>query len=394
MKRLLQISLDTVLASLLPIFSWLLLSIIIDRNLINVFTLTYPVQFIYGIFKSIFATGANISKEEDNNKNAVLSGMTLGMFLGSIVFGLLIYNVDYYIRFMNMDISIYKEFTIYSLVQIYLQLILSFVLMKNYYENNYNQANRYSIIFNCLNFIILIGSSLVFKDKIFIVFVTLLALSIYTIIITLKSYKKYKFRLNIFNLIKYDSVELFNQLLFFIIFLFGLSNVMDYGIKYILALTFVSLITDSQWDVFDSISTIAKIDISKNVFNYKEHRKNAYKLLSILFLSVIFMFVSLYWFYDLNFVITLIFLSFEIINFIIYPIYKIKTCFLQLEYSPLRITTNKIFASSSRVAFSFLNSPYCTGIGQICSSIYQFITINFIFNKHYVITLDGTVIKK
>jgi hypothetical protein len=368
MKKLLQISLDTVLASLLPIFSWLLLSIIIDRNLINVFTLTYPVQFIYGIFKSIFATGANISKEEDNNKNAVLSGMTLGMFLGSIVFGLLIYNVDYYIRFMNMDISIYKEFTIYSLVQIYLQLILSFVLMKNYYENNYNQANRYSIIFNCLNFIILIGSSLVFKDKIFIVFVTLLALSIYTIIITLKSYKKYKFRLNIFNLIKYDSVELFNQLLFFIIFLFGLSNVMDYGIKYILALTFVSLITDSQWDVFDSISTIAKIDISKNV--------------------------SLYWFYDLNLVVTLIFLSFEIINFIIYPIYKIKTCFLQLEYSPLRITTNKIFASSSRVAFSFLNSPYCTGMGQIFSSVYQFITINFIFSKHYVITLDGTVIKK
>ena len=58
---------------------------------------------------------------------------------------------------------------------------------------------------------------------------------------------------------------------------FGLSNALEFGEKYAIALNFVALITDTQWDAFDSISTVAKIDISKKKFNYKEHRKNAYK---------------------------------------------------------------------------------------------------------------------
>lgn len=394
MKRLLQISLDTLLASLLPIFSWLLLGLIIDKNLINVFTITYPIQFIYGIFKSVFATGANISKEEDKNKNAVLSAMTIGIILGSIIFGFLIYNVDNYITFMNMDPDLYKTFTIYSFVQIFLQLILEFVLMKNYYENKFNQANKYSVIFNLLNFFVLIGSSLIFEKQVYIVLLTLFITFSYTIIIVVKTYSKFKFKLNIINLIKYDSVELFNQLLFFIIFLFGLSNVIEYGAKYVLALTFVALITDAQWDIYDSITTAAKIDISKNKFNYKEHKKNAYKLLVILLISIFIMFISLYKFYKLNLFLTIVFLSFEIFNFIIYPIYKIKTCFLQLEYSPLKTTSNKIVASLSRVFLSFLKTPYCTGIGQVISSLYQYITINIMFNKNFKILKNGNIIKK
>ena len=38
MKRLLKISFDASLLSLIPILSWFALSLIIDRNLINVFT--------------------------------------------------------------------------------------------------------------------------------------------------------------------------------------------------------------------------------------------------------------------------------------------------------------------------------------------------------------------
>ena len=41
-----------------------------------------------------------------------------------------------------------------------------------------------------------------------------------------------------------DSVELFNNIAFFFIFLFGLSNAMEFGSQYTLALTFVALITD------------------------------------------------------------------------------------------------------------------------------------------------------
>ena len=80
--------------------------------------------------KSIFATGANISKEKDKNENAVLSGMTLGIIIGFIAFGFIVLNIESYIKFMNMEVSIYKEFAIYSVIQLYIQLIFSFVLEK------------------------------------------------------------------------------------------------------------------------------------------------------------------------------------------------------------------------------------------------------------------------
>ena len=115
MKRLLRISFDLSLLSFIPIISWFLLGIIVDKNLINIFTLTYPLQFIYYIIKSIFSTGANISKEKDKNENAVMSGLVLGTIVSIIIFTIILLNVDNYISFMNMDISTYKNFTIYSI---------------------------------------------------------------------------------------------------------------------------------------------------------------------------------------------------------------------------------------------------------------------------------------
>ena len=68
MKRLLKISFDLALLSFIPVLSWFCLSLIEDKNLINIFSLTYPIQYIWSVLKSIFATGANISKEKDKNK--------------------------------------------------------------------------------------------------------------------------------------------------------------------------------------------------------------------------------------------------------------------------------------------------------------------------------------
>ena len=394
MKRLLRISFNEAFFSLIPVLSWFALGMIVDKNLINVFTLTYPIQFIWAMMKSIFGTGANISKEKDKNENAVLSGMTLGTIIGFVVFGFIVLNIESYIKFMNMDVAIYKEFAIYSVIQLYIKLIFSFVLEKLYFENKNKLANKYCITLNVLNFIVLVISALILKDKMSIVITTLLAIFIYVMIVTVKQYKKFKFRCNIIKFIKYDSVEIFNNFAFFLIFLFGLSNATQYGAKYLIALNFIALITDTQWDAFDAISTVAKIDISQNKFNYKEHRNNAYRLFGILLTTVFLMFIMLYGFYELDLIITLIFLSFELVNLCIYPIYKIKTCYLQLEYSPIKTTTNKIVSNGLRMIISFIKTPFCTGIGQVCSSIYQFISINIMFYRNYKVNINGTISKK
>ncbi|MBD9098837.1 hypothetical protein EGP98_04520 [bacterium] len=394
MKRLLRISFDLSLLSFIPIISWFLLGIIVDKNLINIFTLTYPLQFIYYIIKSIFSTGANISKEKDKNENAVMSGLVLGTIVSIIIFTIILLNVDNYISFMNMDISTYKNFTIYSILQLFICLEFAMMQDKLYYEEKNKLANKYSLVFNLLNFILLIGTSLITKNQIIIIATTLIPLAIYTLYIYIKNSNNFKFNINVLKCIKYDSVELFNNIAFFLIFLFGLSNALEYGEMYATALTFIALITDTQWDTFVAIKEAATIDISKRKFNYIEHRNNAYKLLGILFGTSLIMFVLLYGFYDLDFKITMLYFSFEIVNFLIYPIYRIKTCYLQLEYSAFKITSNKIIASILRMFISLLKTPFCTGIGQVCSSVYQFITVSIMFGHNFKIDKTGCVVKK
>lgn len=394
MKRLLRISFNSAIFSLIPILSWFMLGLIVDKNLVNVFTLTYPLQFIWALMKSIFATGANISKEKDKNDNAVLSGMTIGMIVGFIVFGIFAINLRKYIEFMNMDYEVYKEFALYSIFQLYIQLVFSFVLEKLYFEDKEKLANKYCMQLNLLNFVVLILSAIILKSKMQIVVVTLITILIYTAYVTIKQYKRFEFKISIINCLKYESVEICNNILFFLIFLFGLSNALQFGEKYILALNFVALITDTQWDSFESIKTVAKIDISKEKFNYKNHKMNSYKLLGILLTTVFIMLVVSLKYYDLDLKITAIYLSFELINFIIYPIYSIKTSYLQLEEYEIKVTSNKLFAGILRMIMSLLRSPYCTGMGQVTSSLYQFITVNMIFHRNFVIDKNGIVIKK
>ena len=394
MKRLLRISFDLSLLSFIPIILWFLLGIIVDKNLINIFTLTYPLQFIYYIFRSIFSTGANISKEKEKNKDAVMSGLVIGSIISLITFLLILINIDGYINFMNMDVNIYKTFAIYSVIEIFISLEFSFILNKLYYEGQNKLANKYSIIFNLLNFVLLVGTSLITKNQSVIVTTTLIPLFLFTLYIIIKNSDKFKLKLNIPKCIKYDSVELFNNIGFLLIFLFGLSNAINFGEKYTLALTFVALITDTQWDTADAIVTAATIDISKNNFNYKEHRRNAYKLLSILFLTSLIMFSLLYRFYDLDFKITMIYFAFEIVNFLIYPIYRIKTCYLQLEWSSFKTTGNKIFSLFLRMLLSLTKTPFCTGIGQVCSSVYQFITVSIFFKFNFKVDKKGNVTRK
>ena len=394
MKRLLKIGFDLSLLSFIPVISWFLLGIIVDKNLINIFTLTYPIQFIYYILKSIFSTGANINKEKDNNQNAVMSGMFIGTIISIIIFSIILINIDNYINFMNMDIHTYKIFTIYSVLQLFISLEFAMILNKLYYEEKNILANKYSLIFNLLNFILLIGASLITKNQIVIITTTLIPLALFTMYIYIKNSDKFKLQLDIIKCIKYDSVELFNNIAFFLIFLFGLSNALEFGEQYAIALTFVALITDTQWDTADAIVIAATIDISKNNFNYKYHISNAYKLLGILFLTTLFMFVCLYGFYDLDFKITMVYFSFEIVNFMIYPIYRIKTCYLQLEWSAFKTASNKICASILRMIISLFKTPFCTGIGQVCSSIYQFISVSIFFKLNYNVDKIGNVKSK
>ena len=142
MKRLLRISLDTLLMSTMPILMWILLGIILDKNISNVFTLTYPIQFIITLLLSIFGTGPNVNATKNKKEYLVDSNIILGSIIGLLVTVILSINVDNYIKFMSMDIQIYRVFCIYSFILMYLQLILQLVCQKLYYLEKNKESNK------------------------------------------------------------------------------------------------------------------------------------------------------------------------------------------------------------------------------------------------------------
>ncbi len=382
MKRLLRISFDIFITSLTPVVSWFLIGIIIDKNLTNVFSLTYPLQCLHGVLVSIFGVGANVSIYKDNNKNASNNGIFYGTIISTIIFALIAINASKYISFMNMDKSIYITFCRYSTIQILLQTILQLVLTKLYYLEENKKANKISILFNLINFTILILTAIITKNQLITSVVTLSVLVIFILILLFKYMGKVDFKLNLKRCLKYDSVSLACNILFFLIYLFGFSNSFAFGQKYVVAITFATLVTDLQWDVTAAIKTVAKIDIVKNKFDYSYHFKNTVKLISMLIFTVLLMSVCLYPIYKPDILVISIFIILHIIDFMAVPPTNIKMCYLEIEYSPVKTTTNNIIAFVIRTIVCLLPTPFCTIIGQMCSSIYELLYATIFYKKY------------
>lgn len=382
MRRLFRVSFDILITSIVPIVSWLLLGIILDKNLVNIFTLTYPLQCLMGIIISVFGVGANISIYKDKNKNAADNGIFYGTIFSIFVFGFIIINSDKYIMFMNMEKGIYQTFCIYSIFQIFCQTILQLILTKLYYKEENKKANKIALVFNLVNFICLIIIAITTKNQLSTSLTTSIVILVMNIVLIIRNIEKIDFKLNLKNCFKYNSVSFSISCMFFIMYLFGFSSAFEYGEKYVLAITFATLVTDMQWDVDEAIRTVAKVDIAKKKFKYNDHLRNAIKLNFILILSVLLMSLILYPFYKPDIKIVAIFISLHILDFILEPFCTIKTCFLQLEDSAFKMTSNMIIAYTIRTAMSFVQTPFCTIIGQMCSTLYELICTKINYRKY------------
>lgn len=391
MRRLFRVSFDILITSIVPIVSWFSLGIILDSHLINVFSLTYPLQCLMGMIVAIFGVGANISIYRDENKNAADNGIFYGTILSMLIFSVIIFNSNKYINLMNMDNTIYKTFCIYSIFQILCHTILQFIITKLYYKGENKKANKISIIFNSINFIVLISTAIITKNQLITALITGIVIFVMDIILWVKNIEEIDFKLNIKNCFKYNSVSFSVSLMFFIMYLFGFSNSFEYGEKYMIAITFATLVTDMQWDITEAVKTVAKVDIAKKKFNYTEHFRDALKLYFLLILSVILMSLIVYPFYKPDLKIAIIFISLHILNFMLGPFIEIKICFLQLEDSSFKMTLNMIIAYIIRTSISFIPTPFCTIIGQMCSTTYELICTKINFRKY---ENKGNIVKK
>lgn len=116
--------------------------------------------------------------------------MILGSGIGLIILGCVAINIDKYITFMNMDIDTYKIFGVYAIIQMFFQLLLNLSLCKLYFEEENKRANKYSLLFNLINFFSLIIMSLITKEQIKIVGISVICMSVFVVIMMFRIVEK------------------------------------------------------------------------------------------------------------------------------------------------------------------------------------------------------------
>ena len=372
MKRLLQISFDIFLMSICPIIIWIALGFIVDKEISNVLIITYPLQFFYMIFTEVFSVGPNITDSKNSAKDVVKSNMLFGGFFVFLITILLVLNIDRYILFFDLEASIYHTYTIYSVFLMFFGFLMQLISQKLYYENKNSLSNKINMQFNVINLVSIIVFSLIFKNY-FAVLLTVIIDLFFVLYCFSKNFKFVKLNLCIKKNIKNVSFKIWGNVGMLLIYLTGIQNVVSYGNKYLNAINFDSITSDTQWDMLNSISTSAKIDISKNNFDYRKSLKDAYKLLLLLILSMLIMNFSLYWFYKPDLKIYVIIFAVQIIDMVLNVPAYIKWDYLQIKDNNKEHNIQYVFCRILRFLCSFLPTGFCTYIGQLVSGIYKYI---------------------
>lgn len=371
MKRLFRIGFGMFIFSFIPVLLWIILSYVLgDSRISNVFSITYAIQFVYSIIVAFFGSGANIRQEKEKDANSAYNGIFWGTIFSIIIFSVPLIFVDEYIAFFGQDVAFYKPYVIFSIVLLFVQTLFELVIQKLYFEDNEKLANIHLITFNlCTLGLTIILSWSIPRIEIALL-ITIIVLLIYVISLYIWKIKKFKIDFKFYKNFRYESGNIIVYLFFMFIYLFGLKNAFSAGEEYVIALNLVALCTDSQWDSLYAISTVAKVDISKDRYNYKKEIRSAYIYTCIVMLSSILMTVCLGCINELNMAIVLIYLMFQIMDMLFDPFLSIMENFIQINYSPTLNTTIKFSALVVRTIISvFLLSPYCTNIGQIVESV-------------------------
>ena len=377
MRRYFRIGFSFFIYSIIPISIWFVLSLVTgNREVANVFSITYSIQFIVAILTGLFASGANIRKEKTKDANAANSSMLWGIIFASIIFSLLLIFSDNYIAFFGLDVEFYRIFVRYSIILFFEQALISFMVERLYFEDKEKEANLILILFNAINFLILIPLVAITQNILISTIITLSTLFVFVIVLYVKNFQKFKINFKFYKNFRYDSANIISNLAMLIIYFFGFKIAFSAGPEYLLALNIVGLSTDAQWDSLEAIRTIAKVDISKDRFNYTKELKNSQLFTFVVILSTILMSFTLGLINSANLWLIAAYLAFQVFDMAITPFIKIISVKVQIDYSPVLNTALQLSLKVIRTLISIIIiSPYCTDIGQVVSEAVLFIAL-------------------
>ena len=373
MKRLLRISLNVLFTSALPIVSWILLGIIVRPEIADVFSLTYPMQFLFVVLMTIFAIGANITAKLKHDKNVVMTNLVVGSIVFGIFTAVICANIDAYLEQMNVTPEVYRDFAIYAFIRIAEGNIIMMISQKLYYKNEIKKTNTINLVYGACDFILITVLNSI-TDHTAAIIITLCADSAITAIFFFRNYDKWKFSLRLFDNIKNASFEILDSLGMFLAYGLGYANSFSYGKEFLNAINFETLITDAQWDMLnESVGTAARVDIAERKFNYRKMRRQALAMSAIMLGTSAILGLVLYWYYKPDLLILLILFGSQVIDMFFDPINHIRWSYLQIRDNKLR--HNAVFVATRlvRIVCSFIPTGFCVYIGELSSTAIKYI---------------------
>ena len=219
-------------------------------------------------------------------------------------------------------------------------------------------------------------------------------LLIYIICLYVWQFEKFKIDFTFFKNFKYESANIVSSVFMLIIYLFGFKVAFSAGAEYLAALNIIGLCTDTQWDMLGAISTVAKVDISKNRYDYKKEVKNAYVYSSVVIASSIIMSIILSVVNKVVIEIAIVYLAFQVLDMLLHPYKSILSIYTQLEYSATLNTIISFTLKGLRTLLSVvILSPYCTEIGQLLQGALTFIIFAIIRIAKYKVDDNKLIVK-
>ena len=401
MNRLLRIGFDKFVPTLAPLLIWFFLGIFVDPQLVNINSLFYPLYFLFGVIVTVFAVGANISayrfaRSDVSRNDEIATATIIGVVLVAALSVGIFANLGNFLAFMRIDSPNIRAFFLFAIVDFALYYALYFAMQKLWFAGKNKRANRITIEFNALTvaaILLAVSFAKIFAlGSYFIVFFALTPIVIYSVWKFFANFtppKKLVFRP--LNWLKFDLVDVVQDVFMFAIYFFGFANSFAFGPEWVLLISFETLATDAQWDAGGAVNSVAQIDAAKQHFNYKNHRKNAMKFTFLLALATVAMFAFFIIFIHVNFWLAALLVFANILCFFPNNIYSIQGSYLQIHGREKLLAGNKIFANSLRTICSFLPTPFCTLIGMVVSIIYQYFSVGIIYRRHVSRVRDAKV---
>lgn len=391
LKRFFSIGSVCFLNSLLPILCWQFIGLVFnDNTLINNFNITYSFQFVFTLFLSLFVSGNIIYDEKvaHNTRDYTFSGFIIGNIISIAMCIFLTFNLNIYLDYLNLDVK-YTYFVLYSLWQLTLNFMLMGIMELCYFEDNDRLAFIYTLIFDIsyMAIFVICIKILKFSYKNAVI-LSVIILFIFLLYLCFKHMHKFSFKLNVFKGFKYVTIAVFDDLMMFITYFFGMHSVFIYSSSFVFASSVAALCTDASWDmIVSSICTVTKIELLKTEQNQKNVLNNlcisSSKFIYLIILVVYVLGAILFLYYKPDLLIFIVLLLYETLDMFLYKnLYVIKT-YLNMEHSSIYLVINLIINKVFRLALSLLIvSPYALWIGQVASGVYSYISYNLLYSYY------------